>query len=204
VKLKEDIFSQLQFTGCSNILIKSPASPCMITALHMKNNTPDPTKGADFELGWSGLQFLSANLRVKEMLAKHNIGPYALEGTGYVSFTENLFDDFDASQITTTSESDKLAIIELITAMIGGTCHPKAGPKDLIIVELAGELAFPAGIAGMQVHIIVPVEEGTWLGMYQIHTAELEVASKYYAEINSIVSSKQSIAAALASDRTIN
>jgi len=205
VKLKPGILNDLKLTQESHILMRGTLTPALVSGCYLKDTEVQPGQLAHAELGWSGLQILCVSDEAKGILQSQNLPPYALEGVGYISLVEKLFDDFDASKIAELSHEDRYAVTQFVTSLVACTCHPAPKPNEIIIVQLAtGDFGFPEGVVGFQCHIIVPVEEGTWMGMYQIHTQELLAATKYYESVNGIANSKQAIAESLSPTRTLN
>lgn len=203
MKLKPGIFEQLQLIGVNHILLSAPLSPCMITGFNLESTVANPGQPADFELGWGGLNMVSSSQEVKEILLAHGNAPFALEGCGYVSVSANLVDGFEKTK--DLGATCKFELTSFIVRLIAGIMHPTPDPKQLIIVQLENQqLDFKHEIIGYQCHIICPVDEGVWMGLYQLHTKELEAATSYYNELKQVTTSKEDIAATLNPNRILN
>jgi hypothetical protein len=202
MKLKEDIFSQLELLGMNHLIMLAPLSPCMITGLKLKGSVHTPEQPADFELGWSGLQFVSSSAEAKSLFIQHNIEPFALEGCGYISLSKELFDSFDLSVVL--SDQDKVSVTSFVSRLVGEILHKEAAKSTrIIVVHLGQSLKMQDDVIGFQVHIIVPVDEGVWIGLYQLHTQELQAATSYYQSIKGGEAAANVIADSFSSQRTL-
>lgn len=207
MRLKENAFTQLELLGHSHILISAPMTPHMITAFKVAGKETDETEPADFEFAWSGLQLLCVNTEAINLLVQRGFGPYALEGVGYVSFSKDLFEEWEEDGIDKLRGEDKLRITEVLTQLVGQTMHPTPPEHFLVITQLGStSLGFPPGVQGFQVHTIVPVSEGAWMGIYQVHTQELKQATEVYKQIKASdgAANEVSIEESLSPGRTLN
>lgn len=206
MKFKEGVLQNLEVVWNQQVMHRMPMTPAHILSMALKDTVLEEDRNlpADFELGWSGLQLLCTTAEAIEHLSNMGQGHFAFEGIGYISFSERMFDNFRQDGAVDIGKNQPLVVTEFVSSIIGSFL-PSDSPKSAVVIQLAvHRMEFPAGIIGFQLHIIVPVTEGSWMGLFQIHTQELEAAKLFYAKLKGQHSAEQDIGAALSPTRILN
>lgn len=206
MKFKEGVLKNLEVIWNQQVMHCMPVTPAHILSMRLKDTPVEENKviTADFELGWSGLQLLCTTTEAIEHLSNMGHGYFAFEGIGYISFSERMFDNFRQDGAVDIGKNQPLVVTKFVSSIIASFLPPDS-PKSTIVIQLAVDgMEFSTGTIGFQLHIIVPVTEGSWMGLFQIHTQELEAAKLFYAKLKGQHSAEQDIGAALSSSRILN
>lgn len=206
MKFKEGVLQNLEVIQSQQVMHCMPMTPAHILSMCLKDTLLEEGKPipADFELGWSGLQLLCTTTEAIEHLSNMRHGHFAFEGIGYISFSERMFDNFRQDGASDIGKNQSRVVTEFVSSIISSFLPPE-NSKSAVVIQLAVHgMEFPVGIIGFQLHIIVPVTEGSWMGLFQIHTQELEAAKLFYAKLKGQHSAEQDIGAALSPSRILN
>lgn len=206
MKFKEGVLQNLEVVWSQQVMHCMPMTPAHILSMALKDTALEENKliPADFELGWSGLQLLCTTTEAIEHLSNMGHGHFAFEGIGYISFSERMFDNFRQDGAADIGKNQPRVVTEFVSHIVGSFLPPDSSKLAVVIQLGTFGMEFPAGLVGFQIHIIAPVTEGSWMGLFQIHTQELEAAKLFYAKLKGQHSAEQDIGAALSSSRILN
>lgn len=206
MRLKPGILGQLRMLGQNHLLIKSPMSPCMLTALQLDGTPHEPGTPASFELSWSGLQLLSSDGKTVETLISKGAPPFALEGVGFISFAAAMFENYSETSILALE--DITLITEMVSNILACTLHPESAAEEnhfMTAIQKDRMTGMPEGTAGFQLHLMLSVSEGTWVGLYQLHMQELKLATKFYQNLKGLKAAEEDLSSEVFStNRTLN
>lgn len=205
MKLNRKVFDSLVPLASQSVIIMAPMSPQFIFGFQTEKHFQEKYQGASVEFGWTGIQVVCTNETAIEIFQKNNNGCYAVEGIGYFALVEDLFEGFSQTGLESLPESDNNYITEFISGLVGSKIQGEIEQGKIIVVQLVPEdMGFPNGTVGFRVHVMLPVSEEYWLGLYQIHKLELQSATKFYEELKGITGAEEDIAANFNPARTLN